>query len=359
MRNVIASGGCALLAAIACWIVWLASAAAATPGTLQIYFIDVEGGQSTLIVTPQKHTLLIDAGWAGDGKGFNPGDPHKARDANRILAAAHDAGVSQIDYLLITHFHTDHMGGVSELAQLMPIRGFIDHGSPHPHASQTSAETRAAFALYAELRSRVGRHVEPRPGDRLPFKDIDATVVSSAYTTLSAPLPGAGAANTACPEKALPESDPDENPRSTGVLVQYGNFRFLNVGDLSGEPLFKLFCPKNLVGGVDAYETAHHGAADAAEPATLAALRPRVIVMDNAPRKGGQRAMFEVLHRAPVGDVWQLHTSVDAGEINFPAEYIANVDDSGAHWIKLIARQDGSFSVLNGRTGQWKQYPAR
>ncbi len=330
--------------------------AATSPGTLQIYFIDVEGGQSTLLVTPDKHSLLIDAGWAGNGQGFSPGDPHKARDANRIVAAARDAGVSQIDFLLITHFHTDHMGGVSELAQLMPIRGFIDHGAPHPHAAATSSETRDAFALYSALRSEGGRHIEPRPGDRLPLSDIDVTVVSSAYATLTAPLPGAGGVNSACPAKAIPPVDPDENPRSTGVLVRYGKFRFLDVGDLTGQPLFKLVCPRNLLGHVDAYLTAHHGGADAAEPATFAALQPRVVMVNNAPRKGGQRAMFEVLHRAAVENVWQLHSSDDAGALNFPPEYIANLDDSAAHWIKLVAQKDGSFTVLNGRTGQSRHY---
>ncbi len=101
--------------------------------------------------------------------------------------------------------------------------------------------------------------------------------------------------------------------------MRYGKFRFLDVGDLSGQPLFDLVCPKNLVGAVDAYLTAHHGGADAAEPATLAAFQPRVVMMNNAPRKGGQRAMFEVLHRAPVENVWQLHASVDAGDLNFAA----------------------------------------
>ena len=241
----------------------------------------------------------------------------------------------------------------------MPIRGFIDHGAPNPHASETSKETRDAFALYATLLAKGGRHTQPRPGDRLPLDDIEVTVVSSAGATLSAPLPGAGEANAACPKEAIPAVDPDENPRSTGVLVRLGKFRFLDVGDLSGQPLFNLVCPKNLVGHVDAYLTAHHGGADAAEPATFAALQPRAVVINNALKKGGQRAMLEVLHRAPVENVWQLHTSADAGDINYPAEYIANVDDSAAHWIKLVAKEDGSFAVLNGRTGQWKQYPAR
>src|SRR4051812_39077042 len=178
---------------------------AASGGTLEIYFIDVEGGQATLVVTPEKHSLLIDAGWASDGKGFSPGDPKKARDANRIVAAARDAGISQIDYLHITHFHTDHVGGVSELAQLMPIRAFVDHGAPHPHASETSAETHDAFALYSALRSKSGaRHLEPRPGEKLPLSDVEATVVSTAGAVLSAPLPGAGMPNATCPARPIP-----------------------------------------------------------------------------------------------------------------------------------------------------------
>lgn len=103
-------------------------AQAAAQRKLEIYFIDVEGGQATLLITPDRHTLLIDAGWAGDGAGSQPGDPRRARDAQRIAAAARDVGVRRIDYLLITHFHPDHDGGVAELSRLLPIRAFIDHG---------------------------------------------------------------------------------------------------------------------------------------------------------------------------------------------------------------------------------------
>jgi competence protein ComEC len=337
-----------------------ALAQAAAPRTLDIYFIDVEGGQSTLVVTPDRQSLLIDAGWAGDGTGYRPGDPTRARDANRILAAARDAGVSQIDYLLITHFHSDHMGGVSELAQLLPIRGVIDHGAPHPHAAETSSSTRDGYADYSVLRSKVGRHIEPRPGDRLPFKGVDVTVVSSGGATLTASLPGAGAANAMCQAQAMPALDPDENPRSTGVLLNYGKFRFLDVGDLSGDPLFNLVCPRNLVGPVDAYLVAHHGGGDASDPATFAAFQPRVVMINNALKKGGQRRTFESLHKAQgIENVWQLHWSADAADSNFPAEFIANVDDSAAHWIKLSANQDGSFRVLNERTGQSKDYAQR
>lgn len=344
----------ALLATIA-----LSAPAAADP-SLQIYFIDVEGGQSTLVVTPDRHTLLIDAGWAGDGSGFRVGDPHQARDANRILAAARDAGVGRIDYLLITHFHVDHDGGVSELAQLMPIRVFIDHGSPSEDADRNSPETKDGFAAYEKVRSTAAGHIEPRPGDRLPLEDVEATVVSSAGATLAAPLPGAGEKNPACGQQPTAPRDPYENPRSTGVVIRYGSFRFLDLGDLSGQPLFNLACPKNMIGPVHAYLVAHHGGPDVADAATFTAFRPRVAVMNNGLNKGGARTTYQALHHVPgLEDVWQLHLSAEAGDANFPSAHVANLDESTAHWIKLVAQADGSFRVLNQRTGQWREYAAR
>jgi competence protein ComEC len=346
---------------------FLALLAGATPcapasakSSLEIYFIDVEGGQSTLIVTPDRHTLLIDTGWAGDGSGFRTGDPHQARDANRILAAARDAGVGRIDYLFITHFHVDHDGGVSELAQLMPIRVFIDHGSPSGDAEKTSPETRDGFAAYAKVRSGASGHIEPRPGDRLPLEDVEATVVSSAGATLERPLPGAGESNALCRDQASAPRDAYENPRSTGVVIRYGKFRFLDVGDLSGQPLFNLACPKNMIGPVDAYLVAHHGGPDVADPATFAAFRPRVAIMNNGVNKGGARTTYQALHQVPgLEGVWQLHLSAEAGDANFAPPYVANLDESTAHWIKLVAKPDGSFRILNQRTGEWKEYVRR
>ena len=344
----------ALLAAVA------RAACAGTHSSLEIYFIDVEGGQSTLVVTPDRHSLLIDAGWAGDGSGFRTGDPHRARDANRIVAAARDAGIARIDYLLITHFHVDHDGGVSELAQLMPIGVFIDHGSPSDEAAKTSVETRDGSAAYAKVRSAAAAHIEPRPGDRLPLGDVEATVVSSAGTTLAGPLPGAGGRNLQCPEQGSAPRDPYENPRSTGVVIRYGAFRFLDVGDLTGEPLFRLACPQDLVGPVDVYLVAHHGGPDAADPATFAAFKPRVAVMNNGTTKGGAPSTYQALHQVPgLESVWQLHLSKDAGDSNFAARYVANLDESTAHWIRLVAGQDGSFRILNQRTGEWQEYAAR
>lgn len=335
-------------------------ATAPKPKSLVIYFIDVEGGQSTLVVTPDHRSLLIDTGFAGNGIGFHPGDPLKARDANRIVAAARDAGIKQIDYLLITHFHDDHDGAVRELSQLMPIRAFVDHGSPSPDvAVNTGVEQLEAYRVYQSVRSGLP-HLRPEPGDRLPFKDIHVTVVSSAGKTLSKPLSGAGAINASCRTQATPPRDPYENPRSTGVAIRYGKFRFLDLGDLSGQPLFDLVCPKDMIGSVDAYLVAHHGGPDVADAATFAAFKPRIVIMNNGLKKGGARATYQALRNVRgLEDAWQLHLSAEAGDSNFAATTVANLDESTAYWVKLVARADGTFRVLNQRTGEWKNYAPR
>lgn len=333
---------------------------AAARGTLDMYFIDVEGGQSTLVVTPAGQTLLVDTGFPSDGTFASlPGDPQKARDANRILAAARAAGVKRIDYLLITHFHADHDGGVVELAQLMPIRTFIDHESPDPQAEAGVAGTTAAFERYAAIRAK-GRHLVPKSGDRLPLKGVEAVVVSSAGATLQKPLAGAGRANPACGATAPPAQEKIENPRSTGFLLRFGRFRFLDVGDLSGAPLFALVCPNNLIGPTDVYLVAHHGGLDAADPATFAGLAPRVAIVNNGTTKGGAPELLAALHQARgLEDAWQLHRSAASGTQNFPDDRIANLDESDAHWIKVSAKDDGSFTVTNGRTGATKSYRPR
>jgi competence protein ComEC len=343
-------------------VVALGSAeASAAARTLDIYFIDVEGGQSTLIVTPSRESLLVDTGFAGSGTfESKAGDPAQSRDARRIVAAAADAGIKQIDHLLITHFHPDHDGGVVELSQLMPIRHFIDHGTLLPDA-QKDADTKQAWEAYLAVRNKAP-HTEPKPGDRIPLRDLNAVVVASAAATVFNPLPGsaAGRINKACAKTAPPARETLENPRSTGFVATFGKFRFLDVGDLTGQPLFDLACPKDLIGPVSVYLVAHHGGADAADPATFAAFKPRVAIMNNGLKKGGARETYETLHHVQgLEDVWQVHRSESAGEQNFAADRIANPDESTAYWIKLSASEDGSFSVVNARTGQSKRYPAR
>src|ERR1700722_391094 len=327
---------------------------------LKIYFIDVEGGQSTLIILPSHQSLLIDTGFAGTGAdGYHPGNPKQARDANRIVAAARDAGISKIDYLLLTHFHSDHDGGLKELSQLLPIGALIDHGKPGPGAEKENQETADAFKDYLLVRPGRG-HIEPRPGDRLPLQGVEATVVSSDGITITAPLAAAGAPNHACGREADPPLDTLENPRSTGILLRYGKFRFLDLGDLSGKPLFDLSCPKSLIGHVDAYLVPHHGGADGDVPATFAAFSPRVAIMNNSATKGGAQLTYKDLHAvAKTEDVWQLHRSTAAGESNFAASRIANLDDATSYWIEMVAQADGSFQVFNARTGNGTRYAAQ
>jgi beta-lactamase superfamily II metal-dependent hydrolase len=330
-------------AVIACVPSAAQQSAAVTPsGTLQMYFVDVEGGQSTLIVTPSGQSLLIDAGFPGH--------------AGRVAQAARDAGLSRIDYLVVTHFHADHFGGVSELAQLMPIGTFIDHNDlRQPGAAPAFMES---FAAYARARSTAVRLIA-RPGDRLPLNDIDGVVVSSDRATITEALPGAGSKNAACTSAHLPAEESLENPRSTGIRFDFGRFRFIDLGDLAGEPLFALFCPTDLLGPADVYVLPHHGGGDAAHPATFGSQPPRVIVLNNGSRKGGHPTTFAALHRSPDIDTWQLHRSINEGAKNFPDDRIANLDETTTFWITISAKADGSFVVTNRRTGEMKSYGSR
>ena len=330
--------------------------APAAARTLDLYFVDVEGGQSTLVVTPSGESLLIDAGFPGDGT-FNstPGDPKAARDAQRVLAAARAAGLKQIDHLMLTHYHADHAGGVMELAQLIPIKQFIDHAAPSEAAEKVVPGTRALYDAYVALR-RSGTHLQPKPGDRLPLSGVEVTVVSSGGAVLTSPLPGAGQPNAACRGTGAPAQETTENPLSTGIRLQYGAFRFLDVGDLSGPPLFALSCPVDLLGPADVYLIAHHGGADGADPALYAAVAPRVAVFNNGPRKGAQAATLKTLQQFPAIDGWQLHRTTYPNAVNVADERIANLDESTSHWIKIAAEASGAFTVTNGRTGATKRY---
>lgn len=343
-------------AAIVAFMLATATNVAGAQATLSIYFIDVEGGQSTLIVTPAGESLLIDTGFPGDGSfSSTPGDPAKARDARRILAAARDAGVKQIDYLLITHFHADHDGGVTELSQLLPIKTFIDHGAPGPGAAAAVTGTQQMYDKYLAARA-LGKHREPKPGDTLPIKGIDAVVVAAAGGLLTKPLPGAGQANPACAGTGVAASEKTENPRSTAVRIQYGAFTFLDVGDLSGAPLFALTCPVNMIGTADVYLVAHHGGDDAADPSLFKAIQPKVAIFNNGQTKGAQKNTLATVAGLPSIDAWQLHRTTNEGAANVADARIANLDETTSAWIKVVAKDDGSFTVANGRTGVSKSY---
>jgi competence protein ComEC len=312
-------------------------------GNLNIYFIDVEGGQSTLIVTPSGQSLLVDAGYA---------EPF-GRDPRRILAAAKDAGIARIDYLLLTHFHSDHIGGVAELEKHIAIGAIVDHDG----ITSSDPTVVKPFNQYTPARKKVKNHIVPKVGDRLPLADVDAIVVSSAGTTLAHALPGAGDRNPACSASPQAPHEPIENPRSTGFRLQFGAFRFLDLGDLTGKPLYALGCPTDLIGPVDLYLIPHHGNDDVTDPAVYAAFKPRVAIVNNGETKGGGAELLAALRNVEgLADVWQLHRSKNPGAMNFADDRIANLDTQSAHWIKVAAREDGSFTVTNGRTGASKSY---
>ncbi len=334
------------------------SAAAPPPDSLVIYFIDVEGGKSTLIVTPSGESVLIDAGFPGEGAfDSKPGDPTKARDVQRVLLAARDAGLSRIDHLIVSHYHADHFGGVMELAQLIPITEFIDHSAPSAAAEARVPGTLALYDAYVALRSKA-EHRAAKAGDHLSMKDITIDVVASDGIVITRPLSGGGAPNRACTSGDIPAQETTENPRSTAVEVHFGAFSYLDVGDLTGPPLYALTCPVNLLGQVDVYNLAHHGGADGSDPSLFTAVEPRVVVFGNGTRKGAQAETLETVRRLGIAG-WQLHRTENPGAANMPDAQIANLDTSTSAWIKLSAKRDGSFSITNGRTGQVVTYPVR
>jgi competence protein ComEC len=318
---------------------------AQTPGAkpLDIFFIDVEGGQATLVVTPSGESLLVDTGWAGfDG-----------RDADRIAAAARRAGVAQIDYLVVTHYHSDHVGGVPELVKRLPVRNFVDHGP----TVEADARAAALFAGYAAARNG-GRHLLVKPGDTVPLKDIDVRVVSSGGSLIQRPLSGAAAANPLCRDYKPLEEDTTENARSVGMVLTFGAFKMIDLGDLTWNKEHDLVCPGNLLGTVDVYLTTHHGAEISGAPFIVHALRPRVAIMNNGAKKGGTPRAWQTVHDSPaLQDLWQLHFAVNAGAgHNATEQFIANMDETSGYGIKISAQRDGSFIVSNERNGFSRHY---
>jgi competence protein ComEC len=349
----------ALVAAVLFAVTAAPSAAATLADALTIYFIDVEGGKAALIVTPNGESFMIDAGFASDGR-FNsmPGDSANARDAHRVLLAAHDAGLTRIDHLLVSHYHADHFGAVMELAQLIPINEFIDHSAPSAAAETRVPGTFALYHDYVALRSKA-KHHDAKAGDHFALKGgVAIDVVASDGVVITKPLSGGGATNSSCTSGGIPAQEVTENPQSTAIRLEYGAFSYLDVGDLTGEPLYALTCPLNLIGRVDVYNLAHHGGADGSDPSLFEAVKPRAAIASNAARKGAEAATLNTLRRFGIAG-WQLHRSEQPGAENMPDAQIANMDTTTAAWLKLLAKRDGSFSITNGRTGQSISYPKR
>jgi beta-lactamase superfamily II metal-dependent hydrolase len=349
----------------------LSQAQSPAPKTLNIYVVDVEGGNATLVVSPQGESLLIDTGNTGAAA---------SRDAGRIMAAANDAKLQQIDHLITTHWHGDHFGGMAELAKRIPIREFIDHG---PNVQPAAATDAFLKDTYPELYSKA-KHTVAKPGTRIAVAGLVARVVASAGETITNALPGGGKPNPYCANFKAGQNNA-EDPQSVGTHITFGKFRTLHLGDLTMNKEFELMCPNNLLGTVDVLLGLHHGQATSNSEVLVHAIRPRVAVMNNGIRKGGEPAVMKVLHSSPgLEDLWQMHFSQLSGqEYTVPGMFIANATDEQptsmpiapmpapqpgdaaspppahngpAYWIKISAEQDGTFTVVNSRNGFSKKY---
>lgn len=318
-------------------------ATAKTQKPLDIYFIDVEGGQATLIVSPSGQSMLVDTGWPGFDN----------RDADRIAAAAKLAGVNQIDYVVITHYHSDHVGGVPQLASKMKIGTFVDHG-PNREASD---ETGKLFAAYGDVASKA-KHLVVKPGDHIPVKGIDVVVLTADGEHIGKPLKGAGQPNPLCASEPEAPVDNTENARSLGTLITYGQFRFIDLGDLTKRKEKDLVCLNNLVGTVDLYLTSHHGLDQSNAKVIVDALHPRVAIMNNGAHKGGKPEAWKTVHDSPgLQDLWQVHYAEDAGkDSNVSEDLIANLNGTEGAYIKVSAQPDGTFTVTNSRNQYSKTY---
>jgi competence protein ComEC len=317
---------------------------------LRVFFIDVEGGQSTLFVTPAGESLLIDTGWSDNA----------GRDADRILSVTKQAGLDHLDYVLITHFHVDHVGGVPQLVQRIPVKTFIDHGE---NRETSDASTKQGFAAYEKVLAEThANRINPKPGDILPVKGIHAEVISEDGNLIDRALPGAGEANPFCQGVETRPADQTENARSLGLLLTFGKLKLLDLGDLTWDKEMQLVCPANKLGRVNVYIVSHHGWYQSSSPAMVDAIHARVAIMDNGAKKGGSTPTLDTVAKAPgLETLWQIHFSEEGGAAhNTKAEYIANPEGPDAgNYLELTAAPDGSFAVFNARTKATQNYPAR
>ena len=317
---------------------------------LSIYYIDMEGGAATLLVTPAGESMLVDTGHP------MPDD----RDAKRIHeVATKQAGLKKIDYLLTTHYHRDHFGGLFALAKMIPIGKFFDHGDT---AEQQPGPALDMFKQYLALVE--GKRTIVKPGDKIPLKGLDVTAVAGHRETISAPINGGGPNEALCRNAKLKDPDPSDNAASLGFLLSFNNFQFLNLGDLTWNIEHKLACPQNLLGKVDLYQTTHHGLDRSGPPELVLAIQPQVAVMNNGPRKGGPASVFETLRKVKgIEDIWQVHRALpdDYGP-NTADELIANMEETDqckGNWLKVVVDAGGKYTITNGRNGFSKSYLAR
>lgn len=343
--------------------------AAATRNTLDIWVVDVEGGNATLFVTPSGDSVLIDTGNANGAE----------RDSSRIMEAVRDAGITQIDHLILTHYHGDHFGGMELVAKQIPVKEFIDHGPNMQEGVGVDFEKNVYPKLYAGA-----KHTVAKPGDRIQLGGGVEWRIVAAGGEVIAPFGGAGKANPAC-ANFEPVDNNIEDPLSVASYITFGNFRTAHIGDLTRNMEFKLMCPNTRLPTVPLFLGLHHGQGSSNSPVIVHALQPRVGIMNNGTRKGGEPYAVRSLMTSPgFEDLWQIHFSQLSGqEYTQPGMFIANLVDQQpdampiqpiaapapgpnappapahngkAYWFKVSASRDGTFTVTNTRNAFSKTY---
>lgn len=316
------------VALIACTMLMSAPAAQTKSAkTFDIYLSDTEGGKATLFVSPSGESVLVDTG--------NP----NPRDTDRIMAMLAEAGVKEIDHLILTHYHVDHVGGLLELAKRVPIKHYVDHGP----SVEEREQVQGFQAAYAELHTKA-KHTVVKPGDKLPVAGLDWRIVTSAGKAVTTALPGGGKPNPACAGfTPRPATNDPENGQSVGSVVTFGKFRTIDLGDLLWDKEKDFMCPNNLVGPVDLYLVSHHGIDASGSPALVHGLQPRVAIQQNGTRKGATLQTNRTLYSSPgFEDVWQLHWSYNVGtEFNPAGIFIANIDEPSVIATVLTAPPGG------------------
>jgi len=318
---------------------WSRALGGAKDRTLDIYWIDSMGGGSTLIVTPNDESLLIDTG--------NPG----GRDPGRIhQVATAVAGVARIDHLVVTHFHMDHFGGAAELAGLMPIGVVYDNGLPESDPDGRNDPTWPQKSRgYREMKCE--RRVVVTPGAQIPLRGWKEGPAISA-TFLAAREKFAAAAvrrpSPDCQDPAPMPVDTSDNRNSIATLLQFGAFRFYDGGDMTWNTEAAMVCPVLQMGSVDVYQVNHHGLDISNNPMLLRALAPTVAVFNNGPRKGGAQPVVEALKGLPsLRAIYQVHRNLATPAANSPAPFVANVGDPGGQWIHLRVASDGAHYTVH------------
>jgi competence protein ComEC len=350
----------------------LAAPAVAKDNALQMVSIDVEGGGGTLFVTPDGKSLLIDTGNPEHSTitGAHPS-------SERIVAAANALGVKKLDYLLITHYHGDHIGGLEGLLARIPIKTVIDHGinrettaSTLPGAAQIDlnnpppGSTAYGYQQYVKLIGKR-RHIIAKPGDVFKIGGMSVTIVAADGMMIAKPLPGAGEENPSCAGmEPMTNNGGEENARSTASVISYGKARIAAFGDLTWDREKDLFCPTDKVGKVDVYLATHHSTALSGSPAAVNALAPIVAIVGNSARKGDDPERIKTIEESPrIQDIWRLHASTVNPGIDGNPNLIANLDadQSKDHFYSLRLRimKDGEVTVINERSGFNKTYQAK